>query len=567
VTTSKGFILNVYELDLTPVAECVSELPVRIGRSSLNDVCVAHRLVSEFHARVEAVDRKLCVRDLSSKNGVLVEAVGSDGAVRIAAQTPVDLEPYGFEFLLSPLLRVRVRPANGRALSSVRHSQALGSVLGNVVPNVGNGAFAGKASAIQADEASTAGFGAADQGALGSDGRGPSLDGAGRPTPLVPPGAPRRGSRPAPRPSSMPPQTQPVIGKSPVTGKADAPPSAANARPLDAARGRQGLHGTQGVHGEASPGGPPSASVAVQPYASVLIEPPPGSLALPPLPKLDAGALTPLEDDAPAPQTRVSHPSPARPSTLFESDAPLPVVPPLARTAWELGRGTLPAGSAQPSSPPPEPPSRSIEALALRGLRELAASLLPGQPVESAADVVRLITKLHDAMEMFCRCFIPVREAGSRFIPADELELAAAERCQHRSVSYVAIERALEPHAVAAALLDWRNDDHDAPRAVEHILADLMLHHLALSQAAIEGTKALLDELSPVQFDKQQPRTPSMLSRLGLPGARERALWERFVDRHAELAAAGDSFRELFGEHFSRAYAAHFPIPGSGPSL
>jgi predicted component of type VI protein secretion system len=562
VTTSKGFILNVHELDLTPVAECVLELPIRIGRSSLNDVCVAHRLVSEFHARVEAVDRKLCVRDLNSKNGVLVEAVGSDGAARIAAQTPIDLEPYGFEFLLSPLLRVRVRPANGRSAGSVRHSQALGSVLGNQ-------AFVAKALAVRADERSTQGFGAAARGALASDGRGRSLDAAARPTPVVP-AAPRGiSSRPpaAQRPSSVPSEAAPQT--LPVLGKANAAPPLGYPAPLDGPRPGQGLHGTQGLHAPAgsSPSAPPSASAAVQPYSSVFVEPPAGSLALPPVPGLDPVELSPL--DAPAPQTRVSYPSPPRHSTLLEPSAALPVVPPLAHTAWELGRGTLPAGSAEPPQPvrPPEPPSRSIEALALRGLRELAASLLPGQPVESAADVVRLITKLHDAIEMFCRCFIPVREACSRFIPADELELAAAERCQHRSVSYVAIERALEPHAVAAALLDWRNDDQDAPRAVEHILADLMLHHLALSQAAIEGTKALLDELSPAQLDRQQPRTPSMLSRLGLPGARERALWESFVDRHAELAAAGSSFRELFGEHFSRAYSAHFPLPGSGPSL
>jgi predicted component of type VI protein secretion system len=94
-----------------------------------------------------------------------------------------------------------------------------------------------------------------------------------------------------------------------------------------------------------------------------------------------------------------------------------------------------------------------------------------------------------------------------------------------------------------------------------------MLHHLALSQAALEGTKALLDELSPANIEGAQVRTPSMLSRLGLAEPPERALWETFADRHAELAAAGRSFRELFGEQFSRVYAAHWPIPGSGASL
>jgi hypothetical protein len=334
--------------------------------------------------------------------------------------------------------------------------------------------------------------------------------------------------------------------------------------PVSAARGSGG-----GAYAHSGAGSPESASPAVQPYASVFIEPPAGSLALPPLPGAPGNfELPPWGDERHPMPTRVSYPSPGRHATVLEPVVPQPLVPPLAHTAWEVGHGTLPAAAAQALPvQATEAPGRSLEALALRGLRELAASLVPGQPVESAADVVQLVTKLHDSIEMFCRCFIPVREACSRFIPTAELERAAHERCQHGSTSYVGIERALEPRAVAAALLDWRNDDHDAPRAVEHILADLMLHHLTLSQAAIEGTKALLDELSPASIESTRVRTPSMLSRLGLAEAPERALWEAFADRHAELAAAGRSFRELFGEQFSRVYAAHWPIPGSGPSL
>ena len=128
---SNGFILSVYDLDLTPLVERHVFLPIRIGRSALNDVTVPHQLVSEFHARVEHLDGRLCVRDLNSKNGVLVESLDNDGQQRVGAQAAVDLEPYGYEFLLSPLLRVRVRPANAADASRPRHSRALGSVLGN----------------------------------------------------------------------------------------------------------------------------------------------------------------------------------------------------------------------------------------------------------------------------------------------------------------------------------------------------------------------------------------------------------------------------------------------------
>jgi hypothetical protein len=529
--TSNSFILNVYELDLTPVGEQLVSLPIRIGRSSLNDVCVAHRLVSEFHARVEEVGERVCVRDLNSKNGVLVEAIGSARAARISAQTPVDLEPYGFEFLLSPLLRVRVRPANGLGEARLRHSLALGSVLGNgTLPASG---------APHAEEPHTEGLG----GVVG--------------------GVAPEVVRAAAAPRLSPPIAAPA---GPVTSPPPARPPLAGADARSARAVVQGVpRPSSGTH-VGHPGSPPrSASPAVQPYASVFIEPASGPLALPSLPGTLAVA-PPLARDAPAPDTRPSRPSPGRQATLLERAAAEPVVPPLAHTAWEMGPGTLPAAVVQPTLPP-EAPSRSIEAIALRGLRELAASLVPGQPVESASDVVQLVTKLHDAIEMFCRCFIPVREACSRFMSTDELERAAVERCQNRSSSYLAIERALEPRAVAAALLDWRNDDQDAPRAVEHILADLMLHHLALAQAALEGTKALLDELSPARIENRHPANPSMLTRLGLLGARERELWDTYLARHADLAAAGRAFREIFGETFTRAYAVHYPPAGSGPSL
>lgn len=538
MSAAKGFLLNVYEHDMTPLGERLLQLPIRIGRSSLNDVCVSHRLVSEFHARVEEVDGRLCVRDLSSKNGVLVEAVGSDGSARVAAQVPVDLEPYGYEFLLSPLLRVRLRPAPGHEGAGARHSQAVGSVLGNA-------GFLVSAGSALAEDRLTEGF------TPRTNGSAPPAQGSAPPA---------RGSAP---PASLPepPHLHPLEGAGHRAGSWAQPPSAPAPRAL------------RGALAHTAPqGSPPSASPAVQPYASVFIEPPAGTLELPPITGPDARVELPPVAEARVP-TRVSQPSPPRvrqasprASTWLEPSASeQPIVPALQHTAWENANGTLPAAVA--SMPrPSEPPERSLESLALRGLRELAASLVPGRPVESGADIVRLVTKLHDALEMFCRCFIPVREACSRFIATDELEQSAAERCHGRSDSYVAIERALEPRSVAAALLDWRNDDADAPRAVEHILADLMLHHLALSLAAIEGTRGLLDELSPARIEGQQTQTPTMLSRLGL-GGREKALWEAFAQRHAELESVGRTFRELFGEQFSRAYAGHYPEPGSGSSI
>lgn len=584
------FIVGVYDLDLVPMGERVLALPIRIGRSALNDVCVSHRLVSEFHARIEEVEGRLCVRDLGSRNGVLVEAVGTEGALRVAAQAPIELEPYGYEFLLSPLLRVRVRPAAGLEWGAGRQSHALGSVLGNGWVARARG-WVASGDAVTEGSAGAAGGGAAAVGTIG--------------------GAPVA-------------QAHTLGGLAGVAPAGMAPPSVAPpplvSSPLSSSSGERAPAAWGSAFAQTAPQGSPlgghapaSVSPVVQPYSSVLVEPPVGSLELPALPGAAPGghglvnpganglgghgtlpalaAVAAGRADAAGGElrTRLSPSAGGRQSTLLEPGPAAPsspaaalphggdVLPRLAHTAWEMPPGTLPAaavhgvaadygvaaGAAQLQAA--ELPGRSLEALALRGLRELAASLVPGQSVESASDVVQLITKLHDAMEMFCRCFIPVREACSRFIPADELERAALERCRNGSSSYVAIERALEPRAVAAALLDWRNDDQDAPRAVEQILADSMLHHLGLSQAALDGTRALLAELSPLQIESQQPSaSPTMLSRLGLASSREKELWEAFERRHAELESAGRTFRALFGEQFTRAYLAQAPMPGSG---
>jgi len=505
VAAPNGYILSVHDRDLTPLGERQLQLPIRIGRSSLNDVPVAHGLVSEFHARVEEIDGKLCVRDLNSKNGVLVEARGADGAARIPAHLPVDLEPYGFEFSLSPLLRVRLRPAPEAALGA-RQSLAVGRVLGNP-----NGAIA--AGPAFAEDKLTEVF-IPQPAAFGSLARAPAS--VQRPPLLTPAqGFASEPPRILPRPSTTPPRELPRRTPAYVGG------------------------------------GPPSASAAVLPYASVFIEPTSAPLDLPaPPPSL------PLLEPVPAraePRTRLSPAPPApRAATLLE---PAARAAPQHATAWEVSpNGTLPGDASAAPDTPDAPGGISLEALALRGLRELAASLIPGQPVESAGDVIQLVTKLHDALEMFCRCFVPVREACSRFIDPDELERAAAERCQLRSPAYLAVERALEPREVASALLSFRDGAEDAPSAVEHILADLMLQQLALIEGALDGTRALLEELSPARLEAREPQPEGILSRLA--GNRERALWETFRERHAQLATNRELLRQLLGPSFARAYLA-----------
>jgi type VI secretion system protein ImpI len=133
-----------------------------------------------------------------------------------------------------------------------------------------------------------------------------------------------------------------------------------------------------------------------------------------------------------------------------------------------------------------------------------------------------------------------------------DLRRAASERSLNRSPSAVRVEAARDPATVAAALLDWRNHDYDAPEVVENIFADLMMHQLALVQSVMHGVHALLDELSPETvekvFEEDRPAGVSVL--LG----RHRALWQTFKARHEQLSNETRAFELVFGSDFAASY-------------
>ena len=217
-----------------------------------------------------------------------------------------------------------------------------------------------------------------------------------------------------------------------------------------------------------------------------------------------------------------------------------PAAPPAASPAGFAGTGHIALG---------------LEALALQGLRELTSSLVPGVPLETTGDVARLITKLHDTVEVFCRCFIPLREGYAQFVSQMDLQRAAMQRSMNRSRAYMAIESAKHPGAVAMALLHWREPSFDAPKAIEGIFADLMIHQVALLDGVMQGVRALLDELSPENIEKtldeREPRGPLGLH---LAMGRYKAIWETYRERFEQLSEEKQAFSHIFGPEFTEAY-------------
>ena len=197
----------------------------------------------------------------------------------------------------------------------------------------------------------------------------------------------------------------------------------------------------------------------------------------------------------------------------------------------------------------------TAESMALQGLRELAGSLVPGAPLDSTGDIARFITKLHDALDAFCRSFIPLREGHSQFMSSLDLQ-RSARRSMNRSQAYLAVEGARTPEALAVALLNPKDRSFDAPQAVEGILADLMLHQLALLEGVMRGVRALLEELSPENVENQVGG--------GLSLVRHKALWSKYLEIYENVSEEQQAFAVIFGAEFAEAYRQYRRPGGEG---
>jgi predicted component of type VI protein secretion system len=469
-------------------------LPIRIGRNPLNDCAIPQQFVSHFHARIEEIDGKICIRDLGSKNGVLLRT-----GERIPAQTPVDLGPHGNEFLIGPFMHVRLEMVSHAGVSDQRAHKTTGSVLGN--RSMLEQGFAPGAQGTPPGPAPGGGRSPLPPTALD-----PPQQLGGGPLPPLPgatPGAAQGGAY-APRatPAATPSVYPPGIGHAPGRSNPPTPaPPAANPHAPPFARGSDAPGAPWAPRGSDAPAGPWPPRKSESP----------------------AGPFAGAGRGSDAPGAPFGSPPPAVRHPAASGEVP--------RTTQHFGMGT--------------------EVLAVMGLRELASSLVPGTPLETTGDFARLITKLHDTVEVFCRCFVPLREGYAQFVSNMDLQQAASQRALHRSNSYRRVEYAKDPAQVAAALLDWRDPSFDAPAAIEGIFADLMLHQVALLDGVMRGVRAMLDDLSPDNIEK------TVAERGGISLSRYRALWQAYHERFEQLSNESEVFARIFGGEFAEAYREH----------
>lgn len=294
-----------------------------------------------------------------------------------------------------------------------------------------------------------------------------------------------------------------------------------------------------------------------------------GPLSLPPLPgersARGSGSRQPLES------TPLGRSDDLPPPVHGSDDLPPPAhgsydLPPPAHGSYELPppvhgsydppppvRGFEPVGGAHAYAPGGAAAPNlatgnfqlSLDNLALQGLRELVGSLLPGQQLQTQGDVARLITRLHDAIDVLCRTLIPLRQSYLGFVASMDLQKSA-----HFAQASAVLDMARDPAAVAAALLDFREHAPEASKALENALNDLTTHQVAMLDGVMQGVRSLLEELSPAAVsDAAEGR------RAGLRlGGREKEIWDEYCQRYERLSEESEAFSRIFGAEFAQAY-------------
>lgn len=205
------------------------------------------------------------------------------------------------------------------------------------------------------------------------------------------------------------------------------------------------------------------------------------------------------------------------------------------------------SGSGAPHSPAAFSPlatgnfQLSMEQLALQGLHELAASLNPGQTLASQGDVARLVTRLHDIVEMTAKAYVTLRQGYEQLARAVHVTPLVPGH------DLATIQGA---SGVAAALVGTGPRKNSAHEEAERGFRQVASHQVALLDGLAEGVKAVLNELSPqvIESHASQKRKGFALS------GQHKALWESFCLQHQELSVSNRAIQRLFGDEFAAAY-------------
>ncbi len=167
-------------------------------------------------------------------------------------------------------------------------------------------------------------------------------------------------------------------------------------------------------------------------------------------------------------------------------------------------------------------------------VQRIAATYVPDQPL-SEAQLRPFLERVTQVLDAFSQSFVELRKGHDQF--SAELAVRASERTPLRT--------ARDGRAVLRHLLDPRTSGTEAISDLTGLYADMMMHQVALLSGLMEGVRGLLEKLSPATIEKEVGK------RLFGAGA----LWRRFVEKHGEFMEEDRALTDqIFGNDFARAY-------------
>jgi len=189
-------------------------------------------------------------------------------------------------------------------------------------------------------------------------------------------------------------------------------------------------------------------------------------------------------------------------------------------------------------------------------LAELARTLAPGtKPLDDVGGILQFARRLRDAVEVFLKCFISLRDGYMAFT---EQIMGTDRNDQNDQVA-----AAKDAKELGVILLTPAGGP-EAARQLNEIFIEVMAHEVKLLNGVMEGVKTLLGRLSPRTLEEELERKGK---KGGLFSSKYEELWKLYESRHGDYAGEDkQTFEAIFGPQFARAYAANAGEDYKGPS-